>query len=54
MKRIGKKTILGQPSWRVASKNVEAYVTEIGGQLAPVTFDRALATYYALEDEWDA
>src|SRR5205823_3425468 len=40
MKRISKKNVLGQPCWRVANKNVEAYVTEIGGQLAPVTFDR--------------
>jgi hypothetical protein len=31
---------LGQPSWRLASDQVEAYVTELGGQLGPVTFDR--------------
>jgi hypothetical protein len=29
----------GQPSWRLASDRVEAYVTELGGMLAPVTFD---------------
>ena len=34
------KTILGQPSWRIATKDVEAYVTQLGGHLAPVTFDR--------------
>src|SRR5690242_12074935 len=32
--------MLGQPSWRLVSDNVEAFVTETGGQLAPVTFDR--------------
>ncbi|MDQ3815760.1 MAG: hypothetical protein M3347_17750 [Armatimonadota bacterium] len=35
-----KMRILGQPSWRLASDEVEAYVTEIGGHLGPVTFDR--------------
>lgn len=30
--------IAGQPSWRLANREVEAYVTRIGGQLAPVTF----------------
>ena len=34
------KTILGQPSWRVASSSVEAYLTAQGGHMAPVTFDR--------------
>lgn len=34
------KTIHGSPSWRIASSTVEAYVTQTGGQLAPVTFDR--------------
>jgi len=28
----------GQPSWRIATKEVEAFVTETGGHLAPVTF----------------
>lgn len=32
--------MLGQPSWRLASSTVEAFVTEIGGHIAPVTFDR--------------
>ena len=36
----GKRIIRGQSSWRLASTTVEAYVTEMGGQLAPVTFDR--------------
>ena len=34
------RIIHGQPSWRVASPQVEAFVTEMGGQLGPVTFDR--------------
>jgi hypothetical protein len=36
----GLKEVLGQPSWRLASPRVEAYVTQTGGQVAPVTFDR--------------
>src|SRR5438552_16555295 len=32
--------IEGQPSWRIASRDVEAWVTEHGGHVAPVTFDR--------------
>ena len=35
------KTVLGQPSWRVASPRVEAYVTQIGGHVGPITFDRS-------------
>lgn len=34
------KVVLGQPSWRLASPRVEAYVTQTGGHLGPVTFDR--------------
>ena len=34
------KTVYGQPSWRLASGQVEAFVTEAGGHLGPVTFDR--------------
>jgi len=34
------RTILGQPSWRVATSEIEAYVTALGGHLGPVTFDR--------------
>lgn len=36
----GKRIIHGQPSWRMASTDVEAFVTEMGGHLGPVTFDR--------------
>ena len=37
----GKKRIIcGQPSWRLTSTDVEAFVTEMGGHLGPVTFDR--------------
>lgn len=34
------RTILGQPSWRLASSSTEAFVTRTGGHLGPVTFDR--------------
>jgi hypothetical protein len=34
------RIIQGQPSWRLASGEVEAFVTQMGGQLGPVTFDR--------------
>ncbi len=30
--------MLGQPSWRIATREVEAFVTETGGHLGPVTF----------------
>src|ERR1035441_3564324 len=36
----GKQIIHGQPSWRLASSSVEAFVTEVGGHLGPITFDR--------------
>ena len=32
--------VLGQPSWHIASSEVEVCVTELGGHVAPVTFDR--------------
>ena len=32
------KVIFGQPSWYIASKSVEAFVTQTGGHLAPVIF----------------
>lgn len=32
------KRIFGQPSWRVTTRGVDAYVTETGGHLGPVTF----------------
>ncbi|HNU98334.1 MAG: hypothetical protein KA191_03485 [Verrucomicrobia bacterium] len=34
------RVVRGQPSWRVASADVEAFVTRMGGQIGPVTFDR--------------
>jgi len=34
------KKVQGQPSWRLASKDVEAFVTEQGGHLGPVIYDR--------------
>ena len=36
----GRQIIHGQPSWRLASSSVEAFVTELGGHLGPITFDR--------------
>lgn len=36
-----KKILFGQPSWCIRSSTVEASVTETGGHLAPVVFDRA-------------
>jgi hypothetical protein len=39
-RKPGLRVVLGQPSWRIASSHVEAFVTEIGGHIAPVTFDR--------------
>jgi hypothetical protein len=36
----GLRVVRGQPSWRIASNQVEAFVTEVGGHVAPVTFDR--------------
>jgi len=32
--------VCGEPSWRIASDTVEAFVAERGGQVGPVTFDR--------------
>ncbi len=40
MKSTALRLVLGQPSWRVASADVEAFVTQLGGHLGPVTFDR--------------
>ncbi|HEY3925475.1 MAG TPA: hypothetical protein VGL75_13015 [Acidothermaceae bacterium] len=34
------QVVHGQPSWRVSTAQVEAFVTELGGQLGPVTFNR--------------
>ena len=38
--RAKPRDTLGQPSWRISSDRVEAFVTRIGGHVAPVTFDR--------------
>ncbi len=41
-------TISGQASWRIATKSVEAFVTQAGGHLGPVTFKigkRKIAPY---------
>ena len=35
-----KRIVCGQPSWRLASSEVEAFVTEKGGHMGPVTFER--------------
>ena len=37
---IVKQIVFGQSSWRLASSEVEAFVTEKGGHLGPVTFER--------------
>jgi len=39
--RCARHIVCGQPSWRLASSEVEAFVTEMGGHLGPVTFDRS-------------
>ncbi len=40
MRQRTTKIVYGQPSWRLVSGEVEAFVTETGGHLGPVTFDR--------------
>src|SRR5512137_2883140 len=37
---VKKQMVYGQPSWRLASTQVEAFVTELGGHLGPLTFGR--------------
>ena len=37
-KKTKKSVVLGQPSWRVKNDSVDAYVTRLGGHLAPVSF----------------
>src|SRR5262245_32589880 len=39
MKNDALKTIQGEPSFRIANREVEAYVTRRGGHLAPAFFD---------------
>jgi hypothetical protein len=50
-----KWVVLGQPSWRIQSSHVEAFVTELGGHLAPVVFDRGQRRIqpYALPPWWN-
>jgi len=50
-----KQVVLGQPSWRIRSSSVEAFVTELGGHLAPVVFDRRHRHIqpYALPPWWN-
>jgi hypothetical protein len=38
MKTDSLRVVDGQPSWRLASKEIEAFVTQTGGHLGPVTF----------------
>jgi hypothetical protein len=43
------KLILGEPSWRIASDCVEAFLTETGAHLGPVTFrlgERTISPYH--------
>ncbi len=40
MKTDSLRIVAGQPSWRIANRDVEAYLTRRGGHLGPVTFDR--------------
>ena len=51
---LTKHVVLGQPSWCVRSTGVEAFVTELGGHLAPVVFDRQRRRIqpYALPPWW--
>src|SRR5215470_3660029 len=39
-KKPSLKRVQGEPSWKLASKRVEAYVTRAGGHLGPIVFDR--------------
>ena len=39
-KRNSSGIVLGQPSWPIRTRRVEAFVTETGGHLGPVVFDR--------------
>jgi hypothetical protein len=54
------QTVLGQPSIRIATDLVEAWITEIGGQVAPVTFrlgDRNITPMHVApwaEERWAA
>ncbi len=41
MNTLPTSSIEGAPSWRVANQQVEAYLTCVGGQLGPITFQTA-------------
>jgi hypothetical protein len=44
-----KKTVFSQPSWIIQNDEVDLAITELGGQMAPVTFfrnDRPFEPYY--------
>ncbi|MFM7035583.1 MAG: hypothetical protein ACKOYJ_10465 [Planctomycetia bacterium] len=43
------RTIHGQPSWIIATDDVELAITKRGGHMAPVTFDRKAGTPIALD-----
>jgi len=38
MNRATLRTKFGQPSWRISNATVEAFVTQTGGQVGPITF----------------
>ncbi len=40
MKQTTMRNVAGQPSWRVATPDMEAFVTQLGGHVGPITFDR--------------
>lgn len=40
VQKLKTRIVAHEPSWRIASSDVEAFVTVTGGQLGPVTFDR--------------
>lgn len=50
-----KQVVFGQPSWPIRSSSVEAFVSEVGGHLAPVIFDRRGRRIqpYALAPWWN-
>jgi hypothetical protein len=50
------RNVFGQPSWCIASDEVEAFVTRTGGHLGPVTFDRGGRKIqpYSIAPWWEA
>ena len=57
---VGTESVFGQPSWRLNSPRVEAFVTQLGGHLGPVVFrlgDQAVSPYAVCpwaEEQMDA